>query len=215
MNRRFLRLGLAVALAWALPSHATLIINGDFEAGNTGFSSEYAFGSLQAGATFYNILTDPSSSHNQATSYGDHTTGAGLMMAMNGCCEPAVSPIPIVWTQSVAVDPDTDYLFSMFVSSWFPALPAVLEVSTAELGSIGTVTAPSVAGLWRGFQAALNSGANSILTLQIVDTFVLTGGAGNDFALDDISLVKVPEPTTVTLLALGLISLAFAHRRRV
>ncbi len=213
MRHAPMALAFIAGLTMASGASAELITNGDFEAGNTGFSSEYAFGSIGAGATIYSILTDPSTAHGQATSYGDNTTGTGLMMAVNGCCEPAISPIPIVWNQSVAVDPHTDYLFSMFVSSWFPALPAVLNVSTAELGSIGTVTAPSEAGLWAGFQAAFNSGSNSVLTLQIIDTFVLTGGAGNDFALDDISLVRVPEPTTLALLALGLMGMGFGRRR--
>ena len=82
----------------------------------------------------------------------------------------------------------------MFVSSWFPALPAVLEVSTAELGALGSVTAPSIAGSWQEFRVGFNSGANSVLTLRITYIFVLTGGAGNDFARDDLNLVQVPKP---------------------
>ena len=78
-------------------------------------------------------------------------------------------------------------------------MPAVLDISTAELGSIGTVTAPSTAGVWQGFHVQFNSGPNSVLTLQIIDTFVLTSGSGNDFALDDISLVKVPDAGTIDI----------------
>ena len=194
---------------------ANLIINGDFESGNTGFSSDYIFGSLQ-GATRYDIVSDPANEHSQAASYGDNTTGSGLMLAVNGCCEPAVSPIPDVWTQTVSVDAFTDYLFTMFVSSWFPENPAFLGVYAPELGILGTVAAPSMAGVWQQYQVGFNSGANSWLTLNITDLFVLTGGAGNDFALDDISLVavSVPEPGTLSLLGAGLLGLGFMRNRR-
>ncbi len=81
-----------------ISSGSGLIVNGDFEAGNSGFTSDYTYspGNLNP-AGRYAVLTDPNSAHGQATSFGDHTTGYGLMMAVNG----ANLANQIVWSQTV------------------------------------------------------------------------------------------------------------------
>lgn len=80
-----------------------LIVNGDFEAGNTGFNTDYRF---SPGSIFdfheYAITTNPRLVPNQATAFGDHTSGSGLMMAVNGPLSPTVLT---VWSQTVALSP--------------------------------------------------------------------------------------------------------------
>ena len=73
----------ALMSGYALADPVNVITNGDFEAGNTGFSSDYTFspGNIWDPAT-YDIVSDPNDSHNLATSFGDHTTGDGLMMVI-------------------------------------------------------------------------------------------------------------------------------------
>lgn len=93
------------------------LINGDFEAGNTGFSTDYSYdpgGIYTAGE--YDVVTNPTLAHNdpQVASFGDHTSGSGLMMVVNG----ASSANQIVWSQSIEVFPNTDYEFSAWVASW-------------------------------------------------------------------------------------------------
>ena len=65
-----------------------LIPNGDFELGNSGFASAYSFspGDISSAKT-YDVLADPQAAYGGATSYGDHTSGQGLMMAVNGALD--------------------------------------------------------------------------------------------------------------------------------
>src|SRR4051794_40499460 len=85
----------------ASPAPVGLIVNGDFEQGNTGFSTQFAYtpGDIGPGGT-YDILTNPLNSHGFIPSIpGDHTTGSGLMMAINGSHSTGF----VVWSQTVSV----------------------------------------------------------------------------------------------------------------
>ncbi len=94
-----------------------LVTNGNFSSGNTGFTSAYSFvansSSSLGPAGVYAIVTNPSLDHSAAASFGDHTTGTGNMMAING----ASSPVN-VWSQTIAVTPGSDYAFSAWFSNW-------------------------------------------------------------------------------------------------
>ena len=118
-----------------------LLVNGNFEAGNSGFSSDYVYSQLGAAAT-YTILTNPANAHEAASSFGDHTSGSGQMMALNG----ADSSNVVVWSQSVTVSPNAIYEFSGWVASWFPEPRANLQMRVNNT-PIGTVLAPSSTGL--------------------------------------------------------------------
>src|SRR5262245_41705434 len=98
-----------------------LIANGDFSLGNAGFGTGYTYSPGDVGpAQSYDVVDDPAHSRPHdanPVSYGDHTTGTGLMMAVNG----ATAPDVVVWSQTVAVSPASDYDFSLWLSSWFPS----------------------------------------------------------------------------------------------
>jgi hypothetical protein len=72
----------------ASPNTANLLVNGDFSLGNTGFTSDYIFTSDILPAGTYCIDTDPHHCHPLAASYGDHTSGTGLMLIANGDVTP-------------------------------------------------------------------------------------------------------------------------------
>lgn len=96
--------GFASFPAAAIPIN--LIVNGDFEAGNVGFTSDLTYNPTTiTPAAVYAIVDDPSSLHPLAASYGDNTPGSGnvLMMAING----STNSNDIVWAQDVAVTPMT------------------------------------------------------------------------------------------------------------
>jgi len=199
----------SVALCGMAQASSNLIFNGDFELGNTGFSTDYTH-SPATGVPegVYAILNNPAFGwHPQAASYYDHTTGtsSGKMMAVNG----AIYPGKIVWSQTVSVSANTTYIFSGWVSSWFPESPAQLEISVNST-PIGTVTAPSTTGVWQQFSFTWFSGSSTSAVLSIVD--LNTDSSGNDFALDDLSFV--PEPGSLLALGVGLIGLTARKRLR-
>jgi hypothetical protein len=171
-----------VPVAMAQPAGPNLIVNGDFEAGNTGFSSDYTYSPGNIGPQgVYDVLSDPSSAHPLATSYGDHTSGSGLMMAVNGATTAGLA----VWSQSVAVTTNTDYAFSAWVASWWHDSPAELQF-LINGNPVGIFNASSTTGDWQEFSTTWNSGSDTTATVEIVD--LNTDSGGNDFTLDDLSL---------------------------
>lgn len=168
-----------------------LVTNGDFNAGNTGFSTSYALGTggpwgpVSSPGT-YSITTNPNLAHSNFYSFGDHTSGTGNMMVCNG------SDIAntVVWSQTITVTPNTNYNFSAWVAS--------VENTTSEAqlqfsingNLIGpVVSAPLTGGVWLNFFVNWNSASNTSAVIKIVDQS--TEPAGNDFALDDITFERV------------------------
>lgn len=88
---------------------ANLVVNGDFAAGNTGFTTEYTYlnpantGTWTLGPEYlYTVSTNPSLYHSAWTSFGDHTTGTGKMMIVNGTWDDYTPGYnAIVWEQTV------------------------------------------------------------------------------------------------------------------
>jgi gliding motility-associated-like protein len=161
--------------------------NGDFSQGNTGFSSSYIDtngpGSLWPEG-YYSIQTNPNNVHPNFASFGDHTSGTGLMMVING----ASSPVNI-WCQTIAVTPNTSYDFSAWGASCTPSNPAQLQF---EINGVLVGTAlqlPGTNGVWTEFHVVWNSGSNTSITICIHDN--QTALSGNDFAIDDISFKQI------------------------
>jgi hypothetical protein len=182
-----------------VPSGTNLIVNGDFEQGYTGYTTGYVIPptSSVGGAGQYLLVTDPGD-HGPGIvppvpHYGDHTTGTGLMMMLNGSHDSTT----VVWSETVSVVANSTYDFALWLSSWTPSSPATLDIQFNGV-SIGTPTAPSTTAVWQQFATTWNSGSSTSLTINIFDTN--TADVGNDFALDDISLFaeKSMSMTTVS-----------------
>ena len=201
------------AFAFAISAQANLITNGDFESGASGFTSGYVLspGNITPAGT-YDVVTNPALVHPNATSYGDHTSGSGNMLAVNGASIPGV----IVWGETVVVDPSTNYDFAAYLSSWTSISPADLLFSVNGL-SIGSLAATSTTGVWNLFFTTWNSGTSTSANIQIVNAN--TASSGNDFALDDIyfgnPIFSVPEPATFALMSLGLAGMCFGKRLKL
>lgn len=170
-----------------------LVFNGNFSAGNTGFFTDYILGSTPCyGAGYldcegtYDVITNPQLGHSAWANCGDHTTGSGMMMVVNGAAS-----FQNVWCQQISVMPDMDYQFRAWCASVHPSSPAILQI-TVNGSAVGAVFNSSGATCnWEEFGADFNSGANT--TLEICITNLNTNTGGNDFALDDISLRKICE----------------------
>jgi len=174
-----------------------LVVNGDFEAGNTGFTSQYTAPSsppvgsccgLLSNPSTYAITTNPNNVHSNFYTCSDVGTSApGNMMVVNGAGTPNI----IVWEQTVNVDPNTDYNFSCWVTSCesnvFPLAQLQFTVNGTALGSGFSPT--SVGCDWNQFFESWNSGASATATIRI--TNLNTSANGNDFAIDEISFIPV------------------------
>lgn len=180
------------------------ILNGNFSGGTTAaannFTTAYNPGTggsygLLSSEGQYAISTSPSLVHNNFAVCSDHTTGTGNMLIANG----SGFANTIVWSQTVAVTPGINYVFSFWEAN---ALNAV-EVSSLQL-YINNVPISSIvptsttACTWLQNTGFWNSGASTTAILSIVNQSTLT--SGNDFAVDDIFFAPVCTSTdTITV----------------
>ena len=181
--RRFIAaLALSPVIGLVPVARANLVTNGDFSLGNVGFNTDYAFspGDVYPDGT-YDLVTDPSDSHGAAGSFGDHTSGDGLMLMING----ATTANQIVWSQAINVTPGQDYVFSMWVASWYPGNPSRLRVLINSVAIAPDFEVSSVVGEWTSFAATWNLGSDAVAIISIIDQETAAGG--NDFVLDDIA----------------------------
>jgi gliding motility-associated-like protein len=186
------------------PSAPNLVNNGDFEAGNTGFSSDYNYvvdipasqNEMWSEGT-YAIVTNPNFVHANFSPCSDHTSGNGNMMVINGAAN-----YQDIWCQSISVNPNSWYNFSAWVASVHNASPAQLQFSIngTPLGEIFNASAATCN--WQEFYTPWYSGSETMITICIIN--LNTAPSGNDFALDDISFTEVcvmTDDLTIHLLA--------------
>lgn len=194
----------------AVPVNAqNLIVNGDFESGNTGFSSAYTFVVSNTAVKEYGIVTDPIAWNPFfSVSYPDHTPGGVNMLVANGDTGGGV-----VWSQTVSVLPGGTYNFSGWASPAYFANKATLAffVNGVSIGSL-PLSATSE-GTWTLFSASWSSGASTSAVLTITD--LVLASDGNDFTLDDLSFTAVaaPEPGVLALMSI-LLPAGYLTRRR-
>ena len=162
-----------------------IITNGDFSAGNSGFTSQYNFANPNTTEGEYFVGTNPQNWNASLSPCTDHTTGNGNMLLVNGAPIGDVS----VWNQTVTVTPNTNYAFATWVQALFPPNPAQLSFSING-GDVGTlITASLPTCTWSRFYTTWNSGNNTNASISIINKNTLV--QGNDFALDDISFSPV------------------------
>ncbi len=135
--------------------------------------------------------------------FADHTTGneTGRYMAVGGS-----NPNQNVLEQTISVQPNTNFMFSTWISNMnkktglvLPSLAVQILGANKEviynhtMGSQGkSLEATPNNPTWVQVGDILNSGNNTSLTIRLVSL----GGAaaGNDFAVDDIKLNQVTLP---------------------
>lgn len=166
-----------------------LIVNGDFELGNTGFESDYTFFPGTAGAlqAIYNIANNPNVWLSAFAPCNDHTTGAtnDKMMMIDGSPRPGVD----FWKQTIIVKPNTTYNFSFWLQSIVAQNPAVVKLKIDGKYYSNSITADFASCSWKNYSTLWFSGNASMVTVALEDSNLLV--QGNDFAIDDISLNEV------------------------
>jgi large repetitive protein len=235
----------AFAAGAALASQAfaagpNLIENGDFEAGRTGFTSDYGYIADPGyyalwGEGTYTVGPNSDQYHGLWADVSDHTTGSGKYMIVNG----AESVDAVVWKSNALSLSAGTYDFAAFVTdiccnSFFNgwnALPVLTFTATASnhVPMTFVLDSRSVAvdapGTWYGLGTTftLDSDATGYISLSNAEGAL----SGNDFGLDDISLTRrqeqhqtlqpgVPEPASWAMMVggFGLIGAAMRRRQR-
>ena len=156
-------------------------VNGNFSAGNTGFTSQYTnnqFSIWNEGT--YAIGPNPNAVHANFGTWGDHTTGTGNYMIVNG----SVLPNRTVWQQTVTFPPGAQVSMTYWVLS-LALPPGSLRVMVNGSQAGTAQAAPSTVGTWSQRTQTFTAPANGVCTIAL--QAVTTAGSGNDFGLDDIS----------------------------
>lgn len=157
------------------------VANGDFEQGNTGFTSDYRYRTnLGPHGAYWVGNLDLTPGVHSAFRGSDHTSGSGKFMVVNGADNQGVN----VWRQSISVLPNANYDFSIWVCTVVPYSPAILQFSINGQTLGAPFIAPNQRNLWVKFFESWNSGSSTTADIAIVNQN--THWAGNDFGLDDI-----------------------------
>jgi hypothetical protein len=199
-----------------LASAQNLINNPHFSDGNAGFFSGYNYSSDLWPEGNYFVGSNPILYNSLAASFGDHTSGTGLMYIANGNLNPGAG----IWIQSVNVTPNTTYTFTGWTASWGQAVGAPgIDPSPARLliSINGQVIPPFTLapqdGVWTQFSMTWNSGNATTAILSLVDQN--TDSVGNDFVLDDFEFAPVPEPASLVVVGIGVLAALRRRRRRI
>ncbi|WP_158091644.1 PKD-like domain-containing protein [Christiangramia flava] len=186
-----------------------LIENGDFEAGNTGFSTQYNYQTDRAGRQdelvpegTYAIAPHSNPYHYSFNDSGDHTTGDGNFMIVNG--DPNLGNV--VWETNgfLEVKPNTDYYFGAWTTNLVSRSEADkyarlrLQIivrngngqQVAAESTLGDLRFQNV-GEWIEFynSQVWNSGDYEEVKLRIINENTIRDG--NDFGIDDISFAEI------------------------
>jgi len=171
-----------------------LVVNGDFSNGNRGFTSDYAYSSSGISASTYFVGNDPHGwNYNMSTCTARGSNGNMLMV--NGAPQLNVK----IWSETVAVQPNTNYAFSTWLESLSANSPAILQV-LVNGQPIGLIQADTNTCIWRQFYYLWNSSASTSAEVSIIN--MNQQNSGNDFALDDISfsaLTMLTDSVTITV----------------
>lgn len=164
-----------------------LLINGDFNEGNMGFTSQYEYKSTKPGG--YIIGTIGTELFKEAKACEDHSTPeAGGNMLMVRVSE---SENVEIYCQEIEVSSNQEFHFQGFATGLVLNSPPVIELKiNEEVISIGTLG--SFACSWQKIKGDWYSGnANTAKICLFVSQEDI--GAGTDFVIDDVGFYEICE----------------------
>jgi hypothetical protein len=163
-----------------------LVTNGDFSAGNTGFTSGHTYTTWYSPGNYY-VGPDWFSPAYNPTTYLDHTgTTDNMFMSVDGGAAGS-----LLWSQTMSIASFTNYRFK------FHHTMCNVNGPVFEIHFIGDVTGDVVVltqagavgtGVWE-WDSIMTDCWNSDDNLQVtIEVYNLQGvGYGNDFVMDDFS----------------------------
>jgi gliding motility-associated-like protein len=181
----------------------SLITNGDFSNGNTGFTTDYEFLTTSSG-TKQGVYGIDNSSLNWATFFNptcsDHTGGGNLMIVDGSIKNVNNVGTDKLWCQTVPVTAGENYIFSYYATSLLSGDPAKFEVEINGV-SIGKNNLTFTTCNWVESSFSWSSGTSTTAEICIYDRNA--GSFGNDFGIDDISFkstsIQCAKETKMTI----------------
>lgn len=166
-----------------------LVENGHFENGYSGFTTDYNQGvyASQMGDKEYALTFDPSIYHSGFS--GNGAGGTGNLMVVNGALVQGEN----VWCQTIDVNPNTFYNFSLMISSMVGDSPAELEITVNGDAFPNHAFAPGSSNIWENYEESWFSGTSTQANICITDKNI--EAIGNDFGLDNISFKECASCT--------------------
>lgn len=184
-----LAFGFAASHCLAVGINQELVVNGNFDAGTFGFTSEYLYQSDKiCNAGEYTVTNDIWSVRINGDARckpfarcGDHTTGTGKMLVADGSRQQAI------WKQRIVnIDKEGEYKFEFYatyVSDSGDRGPRFqVLINGRELGVVDVAPDPC---RWQKFVVMWESGTATTADISIVTP--KNEVYWNDFALDDVS----------------------------
>jgi hypothetical protein len=174
-----------------------LVTNYDFSQGYTGWTydaTKYtAF--TACGSACYSVPgkiyvgTNPGLFNSAFNSpMADHTgTADNTFLMVDGVCTPNIN----LWTQTVTISANTNYFFSVWVTSLdatSSSQPATLQFVINGTVQVGTITANQTPGTWQQYTVTWNSlGVSGAIPIEIQNITTTNCSSGVDFGVDDIT----------------------------
>lgn len=185
-----------------------LVVNGDFTAGNTGFTSDYTYqpdvaGNNElvndAGTNGYGVGTNGQNYHPNfwGTDHTNNSPGPRNFMIVNG------HGTLVIWKESITVIPNTTYYFSAWgigLNNGLPVARLQFNVNGVQVGSIDTLAVginSNANNNWSRFYGNWTSGPTTT-SVNISITDLETSLSANDFGIDDVSFATLSTFVTLT-----------------
>ncbi|HXA00669.1 MAG TPA: hypothetical protein VNW99_01705 [Cytophagaceae bacterium] len=171
-----------------------LITNGNFESGNTGFSSEYQYVTDYIDHGKYTITTNVNALNKNFISpaHGDHTSGEGKYMVVDSKIY-RYSDRSKIWCSEVShVKKNTDYSFSVWMSRTSIGSPPELQIIIDDKPIANSYRLKSSPGDWEEIRYTWTSKRKrEKISVCIVSIYYYQ--YMEDFVMDDISFCAQPN----------------------
>ncbi|REK60166.1 MAG: hypothetical protein DWQ49_06730, partial [Bacteroidetes bacterium] len=138
--------------------------NGNFSSGNSGFLTNYTYNATSIwNEGTYAVGPNPNSVHPNFGSWGDHTTGTGNYMLVNG----ATGTNKILWRQTKTFPPGAQVTMRWWALSFVsPAGQLQLKLSGTNIG--GAASTPTSTGTWQQTSRTFTAPASGTAILNLI-----------------------------------------------